>query len=81
MKRFYKTVTTQPVENGRALLLDNRPVKTPLRAPLVLPTAAMADAVAGEWDAQGEEIVIASMPLTGFANAAIDFLQKTIITT
>ena len=72
MKRFYKTVTTQPVDNGHALLLDNRPVKTPLREPLVLPTAAMADAVAGEWDAQGEEIIIASMPLTGFANAAID---------
>ena len=36
MKRFYKTVTTQPVDNGHALLLDNRPVKTPLREPLVL---------------------------------------------
>jgi len=72
MKRFYKTVTTQPVDNGHALLLDNRPVKTPMREPLVLPTVAMADAVAGEWDAQGEEIIIASMPLTGFANAALD---------
>lgn len=72
MKRFYKTVTTEPVENGHALVLDNRPVKTPLRAPLVLPNAAMAEAVAAEWAAQGEEIVIGTMPLTGFANAAID---------
>lgn len=72
MKRFYKTVTTEPAENGHALLLDSRPVKTPLRAPLVLPTAAMAEAVAAEWEAQGEEIAIAAMPLTGFANAAID---------
>ena len=72
MKRFYKTVTTDAVADGHALLLDGRPVKTPLRRPLVLPTRAMADAVAAEWDAQGEEIVIASMPHTGFANAAID---------
>ncbi|WP_446653986.1 ATP12 family chaperone protein [Blastomonas sp.] len=72
MKRFYKTVTTEPVEAGHALLLDGRSVKTPLRAPLILPTAALAEAVAAEWDAQGEEIVIAAMPLTGFANAAID---------
>jgi chaperone required for assembly of F1-ATPase len=72
MKRFYKTVTTEPGTSGHALLLDGRPVKTPARAPLVLPNAAMADAVAAEWAGQGEDIVIASMPLTGFANAAID---------
>ena len=72
MKRFYSQVSTQPVDGGHALLLDNRPVKTPLRAPLVVPSQAMADAIAGEWAAQGEDIVIASMPLTGFANAAID---------
>ncbi len=72
MKRFYKTVTTAAAENGHALLLDGRAVKTPMRLPLVLPTRAMADAVAEEWAGQGDEIVIASMPLTGFANAAID---------
>lgn len=72
MKRFYKTVTTERVEKGHALLLDGRNVKTPLRAPLILPTTALAEAVAAEWESQGEEIVIASMPLTGFANAAID---------
>lgn len=72
MKRFYKTVATEAVANGHALLLDGRPVKTPMRQPLVLPTPAMAQAVAAEWEGQGEEIVIASMPHTGFANAAID---------
>jgi chaperone required for assembly of F1-ATPase len=72
MKRFYSQVSTQPVDGGHALLLDNRPVRTPLRAPLVVPSQAMADAIAEEWAAQGEDIVIASMPLTGFANAAID---------
>lgn len=72
MKRFYKTVSTEPAETGFALLLDGRQVRTPMRLSLVLPTRTMADAVAAEWEAQGEEIVIASMPLTGFANAAID---------
>jgi chaperone required for assembly of F1-ATPase len=72
MKRFYKTVATQAVADGHALLLDGRPVKTPMRQPLVVPTRAMAQAVAAEWEGQGEEIVIASMPHTGFANAAID---------
>lgn len=72
MKRFYKTVTTDVVANGYALLLDGRPVKTPMRQALVMPTLAMANAVAAEWEAQGEDIVISSMPHTGFANAAID---------
>lgn len=72
MKRFYKSVSIQAADQGHQLLLDGRPVKTPMRLPLVLPTQAMADAIRAEWEAQGEEIVIASMPLTGFANAAID---------
>lgn len=72
MKRFYTRVTVEPVEAGFALMLDGRPVKTPGRAQLVLPSISMAQAIADEWAGQGEEIVIASMPMTGFANAAID---------
>ena len=68
MKRFYKQVS---VEDG-AILLDGRPVRTPARAPLVLSSPALADAVADEWRAQGEDIDPRSMPLTGLANAAID---------
>lgn len=72
MKRFYKTVSVSITEDGYALLLDGRPVKTPARASLFLPNAELAQAVADEWAGQGEDIVIASMPMTGFANAAID---------
>jgi len=72
MKRFYKTVSILAADQGHQLLLDGRPVKTPMRLPLVLPTEALAVAIRAEWEAQGEDIVIASMPLTGFANAAID---------
>jgi chaperone required for assembly of F1-ATPase len=69
MKRFYKQVSVTP-EGGVAL--DGRPVRTPARAPLVAPTAALADAIAAEWTAQGEDIDPRSMRFTGLANAAID---------
>lgn len=72
MKRFYKQVTVAPEGPGFALRLDERGVKTPARAGLVVPSAALADAIAQEWEAQGEEIDPRTMPLTGLANAAID---------
>jgi chaperone required for assembly of F1-ATPase len=72
MKRFYKTVSTETLDGGRAIRLDGRAVKTPARAELVLPTPALARAVAAEWEAQAERIDPRSMPLTGLANAAID---------
>ena len=69
MKRFYKEVT---VADHRAILLDGRPVRTPARAELILPTPALAEAVAAEWREQEEEIDPRSMRLTGLSNAAID---------
>lgn len=72
MKRFYKQAATAPVEGGYGIMLDGRPVRTPARALLVLPTAALADAVADEWNAQGDVIKPESMVFTGLANAAID---------
>lgn len=78
MKRFYRHVTVAVGDGGHAVLLDGRPIRTPGRAPLALPTAALAAAVAGEWEAQGETIAPASMPLTGIANAAIDLVTPDI---
>ena len=72
MKRFYKEVSVAAEGSGFALLLDGRAVKTPARAALVVPSKALADAMAAEWAAQGEEIDPRTMPLTGLANAAID---------
>ena len=68
MKRFWKTVT---IADG-AIELDGRPVRTPARATLTLPTPQLAEAVAEEWRSVAEEIDPRAMPLTGFANAAID---------
>lgn len=72
MRRFYKEVAVLPGAAGYALLLDARPVKTPARAGLEVPNAALADAIAEEWRAQGEKVDPRSMPLTGLANAALD---------
>ena len=69
MKRFYAAAS---VGEGRLILLDGKIVKTPGRRDLALPTDALADAVADEWNAQDGEIHPRSMPLTGLANAAID---------
>ena len=72
MKRFYKEATATEADGGWQILLDGRPVRTPARALLILPNAALGEAVAQEWAAQGEEIDPASMPMTGIANAALD---------
>jgi len=72
MKRFYKTAEIAPAEGGWHVVLDARPIRTPARQPLVVPTEALGRAIADEWNAQAEEVKPASMPLTGLANAAID---------
>ncbi|PCI60859.1 MAG: ATPase [Kordiimonadales bacterium] len=72
MKVFYKIVTVEAVSAGYGIALDDRPVKTPLKAPLAMPTKALAEAVAGEWRAQTDEIDTKTMPLTQLASTAID---------
>jgi chaperone required for assembly of F1-ATPase len=72
VKRFYKAASVAPGPGGLAILLDGKPVKTPARAALAMPGERLAEAIAAEWQAQGEAIDPRSMPLTGLANAAID---------
>jgi chaperone required for assembly of F1-ATPase len=74
VKRFWKEVAVEPEEGGWGIRLDGRPVRTPARAPLVLPAEALADAIAEEWRSVESEINPRAMPLTGLANAAIDRL-------
>lgn len=76
MKRFWKDVA---VADGQ-ILLDGRAVRTPARALLVLPTGVLAEAVADEWRAVGDKIDSRAMPLTGFANAAIDKIAPDVAT-
>jgi chaperone required for assembly of F1-ATPase len=72
MKRFYKDVSVGPADSGFAVLLDGKPIKTPGRAMLVLPTENLAAAIAREWQAQGEAIVATTMPLLRLANTVVD---------
>jgi chaperone required for assembly of F1-ATPase len=68
-KRFYKGAS---VGQGNALLLDDKPVRTPARRLLAAPDSRVAQALAAEWNAQGKEIDPAAMPLTRLANSIID---------
>lgn len=72
MKRFWKTAGVNPEGKGWLVALDGRPVRTPMRNPLLVPSEALARRIVAEWDAQAEEIDPRTMPMTGFANATID---------
>ncbi|KRS19535.1 ATP12 family chaperone protein [Roseovarius indicus] len=75
-KRFWKEAQVVEAEGGFAVELDGRPVRTPLKSAMTLPSRAMAEAVAAEWDAQEGEIKPVSMPVTRAANAAIDKVTR-----
>lgn len=72
MKRFWKDVATVKESDGWGVQLDGRPLRTPARAALQVPTVGLATAIAEEWRGAGEQINPREMPLTGLANAAID---------
>src|SRR6202012_3650377 len=73
-RRFYKAVSTAAAEGGVGVMLDGRPVKTPAGKALVLPSQALADDLAAEWDAQATHIVMTSMLATRLPFTAIDFV-------
>lgn len=72
MKRFWTTAARIDGPGGHGIALDGRPVKTPARADLIVPSTDLADAIAAEWQSSGDTIDPRAMPLTGLANAAID---------
>lgn len=76
-KRFYKVAAAAPVDGGVAVQLDGRTPKSPARKPLILPTMALADLVAAEWEAQFEFIDNSVMPATRLAFTAIDRVSET----
>jgi chaperone required for assembly of F1-ATPase len=71
-RRFYQQASVEEAEDGFRVVLDGRPVRTPARGFLIAPSRALAEAIAAEWDAQGETIDPATMPLTRLANSIID---------
>ena len=76
MKRFYKEATVEARDDGYAIALDGRPVRTPAKALLLVPSATLAEAIAEEWNGQGEEILPGGMPTMAIACTAIDLIAK-----
>lgn len=74
-KRFWKEAIAGPCDGGFTVMLDGRGVKTPAKADLTVPTMPLAEAIAQEWDAQGDVLDPGTMPVTRGANAAIDKLR------
>ncbi len=71
-RRFYKAAEVAASEEGFALTLDGRPVKTPGRRAVAAPVRSIAETMAAEWNAQGEMLDPLSMPMTRLANSVID---------
>jgi chaperone required for assembly of F1-ATPase len=71
-RRFYDKATAIAVDDGYAVRLDGKPIRTPAGRALVAPTLKLAEAIADEWQAQGETIDPLKMPLTRLANVIID---------
>ena len=74
MKRFYKETAVEPEEGGFRVLLDGKPMRTPAKSILVVPTRPLADAIAAEWSGVPDkaEINAAHLPLTRLAATGLD---------
>lgn len=72
MKRFYKQVGVATADGGYVVQLDGRTIKSPAKRALLAPTRQLAELVAAEWDAQGDEVDPKTMPQTRFLGTAVD---------
>lgn len=71
-KRFWSDVNVIDEDGGFAIHLDARPVKTPAKAALIVPSRDMAQAIAAEWNRVDGKVDPRIMPFTRSANASID---------
>src|SRR5437899_12198944 len=70
-KRFYTSAGVTAADGGFAVTLDGKPIRTPSGRQVVVPNRAIAEAIAAEWNAQGESLDPLNMPLTRFANSGV----------
>jgi chaperone required for assembly of F1-ATPase len=70
MKRFYKSASAGESGGAFQVLLDGKSLKTPTGVQLNLPTRALAEAVAEEWNTAGETVDLHAMLLNRLAFAA-----------
>ncbi|HWI26101.1 MAG TPA: ATP12 family protein [Stellaceae bacterium] len=74
MKRFYKEARVEPAGGAFGVSLDGKQLRTPAKAPLSVPSATLAEAIAQEWRAQGAEVKLDELPLTRLTSTAIDLV-------
>ena len=72
MKRFYKKVEVNSTDEGFLITLDAKALLSPGKSVLVLPTKALADAIADEWVNQEINIIPSTMPFMTLSATAID---------
>lgn len=72
MKRFYRKAAAVAADHAFAVHLDGKPLQTPAKRALVVPTRTLAEAIATEWQGQGVTIAPHSLPLTRLASTALD---------
>lgn len=75
-RKFYKQAAVLAQGEGFAVALDGRALKTPAKRVLTLPTRALGEACAAEWNAQVDFIRAETMPLTRLANVALDHAPR-----
>jgi chaperone required for assembly of F1-ATPase len=71
-KRFYREVAVVGQDDHWSIRLDGKPLRTPEKKLLVLPTEALAKVIADEWRSQGERIDLQNMFNTRLANVVLD---------
>ena len=76
LQKFYDEVSVQPCDDGFAVLLDSKQLKSPLKNQLILPTQKLAEMIANEWQSQEKYIDIEQMTATRMAFGAIDISAK-----
>jgi chaperone required for assembly of F1-ATPase len=74
MKRFYKEASVAPDGDSWRVMLDGRAVKTQGGRAQLLPSQALAEAMAAEWAGQGETIDPAALVLRDLADHALDVI-------
>ena len=72
LRRFYRQAAAVTAPGGWSVALDGRPIRTPGKASLVLPSLEFAEAIAEEWGSQGDRVRPDTMPLMQLASTAID---------
>lgn len=75
MKRFYREVSVEQLEQGFTVRLDTRAIKTPIGAQQIVPSRALAEALAAEWAAQGEELDLSLFRFRDLADYALDIIS------